>query len=111
MGAVDPPYAVENFRLESTNFESRVPTMVWRSVGNSHSEFARESAIDELALAAGRDPVDLRRELLADSPRTLRVLEFAAERAGWGSALPEGRARGITCSSFLSHCANVTEIS
>src|SRR3954452_15486960 len=51
-GAVDPPYGIENFRLASSNFESRVPTMVWRSVGNSHTEFARESAIDELAIAA-----------------------------------------------------------
>jgi isoquinoline 1-oxidoreductase beta subunit len=110
-GAADPPYEFENFKLEATNFESGVPTMVWRSVGNSHTEFARESAIDELALAAGRDPVDLRRELLADTPRTLRALELAAELAGWGTPPPEGRARGITCSSFLSHCANVTEIS
>ena len=110
-GAVDPPYALENFKLESTNFESGVPTMVWRSVGNSHTEFARESAIDELAIAAGRDPVDLRRELLADSPRTVRVLELAAEIADWGTPPPEGRARGITCSSFLSHSANVTEAS
>jgi isoquinoline 1-oxidoreductase beta subunit len=110
-GAGDPPYAVENFKLESTNFESGVPIMVWRSVGNSHTEFARESAIDELAIAAGRDPVDLRRELLAATPRTLRALELAAERGGWGSPLPEGRARGVTCSSFLSHSANVTEIS
>ncbi len=110
-GAADPPYAFENFKLESTNFESGVPTMVWRSVGNSHTEFARESAIDELALAAGRDPVDLRRELLADNPRTLRALELAADIAGWTTAPPEGRARGITCSSFLSHSANVTEIS
>ena len=72
-GAVDPPYAVQNFRIESTNFESRIPTMVWRSVGNSHTEFARESAIDELAIAAGRDPVDLRRRSArrepADAPR------------------------------------------
>jgi isoquinoline 1-oxidoreductase subunit beta len=110
-GAADPPYALENFKLESTNFQSGVPTMVWRSVGNSHTEFARESAIDELALAAGRDPVDLRRELLADNPRTLRALELAAEIADWGTPLPGGRARGITCSSFLSHSANVTEIS
>jgi isoquinoline 1-oxidoreductase subunit beta len=110
-GAADPPYAFENFKLESTNFESGVPTMVWRSVGNSHTEFARESAIDELAIAAGRDPVDLRRELLADNPRTLRALERAAEVADWGTPPPEGRARGITCSSFLSHSANVTEIS
>ena len=110
-GAADPPYGFENFKLESTNFESGVPTMVWRSVGNSHTEFARESAIDELAIAAGRDPVDLRRELLADNPRTLHALELAAEIADWGTALPEGRARGMTCSSFLSHSANVTEIS
>jgi isoquinoline 1-oxidoreductase beta subunit len=110
-GAVDPPYAIENFRLAATNFESRIPTMVWRSVGNSHTEFARESAIDELAIEAGRDPVDLRRELLAGSPRTLRALELVAERAGWGSPLPEGRSRGITCSGFLGHSANVTEIS
>jgi isoquinoline 1-oxidoreductase beta subunit len=110
-GAVDSPYAIENFRLASTNFESRIPTMVWRSVGNSHTEFARESAIDELAIAAGRDPVDLRRELLVDSPRTLHALDLAAEAAGWGSPLPEGRSRGITCSGFLGHSANVTEIS
>ncbi len=110
-GAADPPYSFKNFKLESTNFESGVPTMVWRSVGNSHTEFARESAIDELALAAGRDPVDLRRDLLADSPRTLRALELAADIAGWTVPPPEGRARGITCSSFLSHSANVTEVS
>jgi isoquinoline 1-oxidoreductase subunit beta len=110
-GAVDPPYAVENFRLESTNFESPIPTMVWRSVGNSHTEFARESAIDELAIATGRDPVDVRRELLVGSPRTLRALELAASRADWGSPLPEGRARGITSSGFLGYSAQVTEIS
>ena len=110
-GAVDPPYAVENFRLESTNFETRIPTMVWRSVGNSHTEFARESAIDELAIAAGRDPVDLRRDLLAGSPRTLRALELVAERADWASPLSEGRARGITSSDFLGHSAQVTEVS
>jgi isoquinoline 1-oxidoreductase subunit beta len=110
-GAVDPPYAVENFRLESTNFESRIRTMVWRSVGNSHTEFARESAIDELAIAAGRDPVDLRRELLAGNPRTLRALELVAERADWGSPLPEATARGITSSGFLGHSAQVTEVS
>src|ERR1700745_279062 len=85
--------------------------MLWRSIGNSHTEFARESAIDELAVAAGRDPVDLRRELLADRPRTVRALELAAERADWGSPLPEGRARGIACSGFLGHSAQVTEVS
>jgi isoquinoline 1-oxidoreductase beta subunit len=110
-GAVDPPYVFPNFRLESTNVETGVRTMVWRSVGNSHTEFARESAIDELAIAVGRDPVDLRRELLANSPRTLRALELAAERSGWGSPMPEGRARGIVASAFLGHSAHVVEVS
>jgi isoquinoline 1-oxidoreductase beta subunit len=110
-GAVDHPYTFPSFKLEATNVEAGVPTMVWRSVGNSHTEFARESALDELALAAGRDPVDLRRDLLANNPRTLRALELAAERSGWASPLPEGRARGIACSSFLSHSGQVTEVS
>jgi isoquinoline 1-oxidoreductase beta subunit len=110
-GAVDPPYVFPNFRLESTNVETGIRTMVWRSVGNSHTEFARESAIDELAIAARRDPVDLRRELLAGSPRTLRALELVAERSGWGSSMPEGRARGIVSSSFLGHSAHVVEVS
>jgi isoquinoline 1-oxidoreductase beta subunit len=110
-GIADTPYRIPNFRLASTNFQSGVPIMVWRSVGNSHTEFARESAIDELAVAAGRDPADLRRDLLADNPRTLRALEVAVERSGWGSPLPEGRARGLACSSFLSHSAQVTEVS
>ena len=110
-GAADGPYGFPNFRVASTNFESGVPIMVWRSVGNSHTEFARESAIDELAIAAGRDPVDLRRELLADNPRTLHALELVAERSGWRSPMPEGSARGIACSSFLSHSAQVTEVS
>ena len=111
-GAVNEPYALPNFKLEATNVQTGVPIMVWRSVGNSHTEFARESAIDELAAAVGGDPVDFRRGLLADNPRTLRALELAAEKAGWGTPLPEGRARGVACSSFLdSHSAQVTEIS
>jgi isoquinoline 1-oxidoreductase beta subunit len=110
-GAVNAPYAVADFKLEVTPVEAGVPIMVWRSVGNSHTEFARESAIDELAATTGRDPVDLRRELLADDPRTLRALELAVDRSGWGTPLPEGHARGTACSSFLSHSAQVTEIS
>jgi isoquinoline 1-oxidoreductase beta subunit len=110
-GAADHPYRFPNFRLQSTNFESKVSTMVWRSVGNSHTEFARESAIDELAVAAERDPVDLRRALLADSPRTIRALEIAAEASGWGTPLPEGKARGVASSGFLGHSTQITETS
>jgi isoquinoline 1-oxidoreductase beta subunit len=110
-GAVDPPYALPNFKLETTNVQTGVPITIWRSIGNSHTEFARESAIDELAAAARSDPVEFRRALLADNPRTRRALDLAAERAGWGTPLPQGRTRGIACSSFLSHSAQVTEIS
>src|SRR5260370_12010382 len=110
-GVVDNPYTFENFKVEATNVEAGVPIMVWRSVGNSHTEFARESALDELAIAADRDAVDLRRELLANNPRTLRAIELAAEHAGWGSPLPEGRARGIACTNYLSSSAQVVEVS
>jgi isoquinoline 1-oxidoreductase beta subunit len=110
-GAVDPPYRYAAFKLESSNFDSLVPTMVWRSVGNSHTEFARECALDELALAVGRDPIDLRRDLLADDPRTQRVLDLAAKVAGWGAPAPAGHARGVACSSFLSPSAQIAEVS
>jgi isoquinoline 1-oxidoreductase subunit beta len=110
-GAVDSPYAVENFKLEASNVEAGVPIMVWRSVGNSHTEFARESALDELAIASSRDPIDLRRELLANNPRTLHALDIAAERASWGSLPGDGLSRGVACSSFLSSCAQIVEIS
>jgi isoquinoline 1-oxidoreductase beta subunit len=110
-GAVDGPYEFPAFKLESTNVEAGVPTMVWRSVGNSHTEFARECALDELALAAGRDPVDLRRDLLAANPRTRRALDVAAETAGWGKSVDDGRARGVACSNFVSHSAQIIEIS
>jgi isoquinoline 1-oxidoreductase beta subunit len=110
-GAVDPPYPYPAFKLESTNLETPIPTMVWRSVGNSHTEFARESALDELAAVAGRDPVDLRRDLLKDNPRALRALELAASTAGWDQPAPEGRARGVACSGFLSPSAQIIEVS
>ena len=110
-GVIDNPYAFPNFKVEATNVDAGVPIMVWRSVGNSHTEFARESALDELPVAVGRDAVDLRRDLLVNNPRTLRALELAAERARWGSPPGEGRARGIACTNYLSHSAQVVEIS
>jgi isoquinoline 1-oxidoreductase beta subunit len=109
-GAVDPPYPYPAFKLESTNFESPIPIMVWRSVGNSHTEFARECAIDELALAVGRDPIDMRRDLLANDPRTLHVLDVAASLADWATPAQAGHARGIACSSFLSPSAQIAEV-
>lgn len=110
-GAVDNPYRFPSFRVESTNVETGVPLMVWRSVGNSHTEFARECALDEIADSTGRDPVDLRRDLLQHNPRTLRALEMAAAVAGWDTAPPTGRARGVACSGFLnSPHAQIAEV-
>jgi isoquinoline 1-oxidoreductase subunit beta len=110
-GAADSPYEVENFKLEASNVEAGVPIMVWRSVGNSHTEFARESALDELAVASSRDPIELRRELLAKNPRTLHAIDVAAERGSWNAPLAQGRARGFACSNFLSFCAQIAEVS
>jgi isoquinoline 1-oxidoreductase beta subunit len=110
-GVADHPYTYPGFTLESSNVATGVPTMTWRSVGNSHSEFARECALDELATASGRDPVELRRELLVDNPRTLRALEIAVAAGGWGDPPTDGRARGIATSGFLGHSAQLTEIS
>ncbi|MDT5263395.1 MAG: isoquinoline 1-oxidoreductase subunit beta [Mycobacterium sp.] len=111
-GIRDMPYTIPNLKVEVSDVNTGVPVLTYRSIGNSHNEFARESALDELAALAGRDPVDLRRALLADSPRTRRALEVAAERAGWGSPLPEGHARGVACSNgFASHSAQVIEVS
>jgi len=110
-GAVNHPYKFPSLKLEATNVETGIRTMIWRSVGNSHTEFARESAIDELALAAGRDPVDLRSELLVDDPRTRRALEVAAEYSSWGTPLQEGWARGVASSGYLGNTAQITEVS
>jgi isoquinoline 1-oxidoreductase beta subunit len=84
----------------------------WRSVGHSHTAFANESFVDEIAHAGGRDPLELRRRLLAGMPRHLAVLELAAEKSGWGTPLPAGRARGIAIQkSFGSYVAEVAEVS
>jgi isoquinoline 1-oxidoreductase beta subunit len=89
-----------------------VPTLWWRSVGHSHTAFAVESFLDELALATGTDPLELRRRLLAERPRHLGVLELAAEKAGWGTPAPAGRARGLALHfSFESYVAMVAEVS
>ncbi|MET0754588.1 MAG: xanthine dehydrogenase family protein molybdopterin-binding subunit [Pseudoxanthomonas sp.] len=89
-----------------------IAVLWWRSVGHSHTAFAMESLVDELAHAAGKDPVEYRRQLLAKHPRHLGVLNLAAEKSGWGSAPPQGRARGVAVhESFGSFIAQVAEVS
>jgi isoquinoline 1-oxidoreductase beta subunit len=111
-GASDIPYAIENLRVELVKHDPGVPIGFWRSVGHSHTAFAVEGFIDELAVAAGRDPFEFRRELLRDAPRNRGVLEAAAKHAGWGSPLATGRFRGIAQHfSFETYVAEVAEVS
>lgn len=110
--AADMPYAVPNVKVEWVRADVGIPVGFWRSVGNSQNAFVVESFIDELAHAAGKDPFEFRRALLEKHPRHQAVLELAAEKAGWGSPLPEGRARGIAVQeSFGSWVAEVAEVS
>ncbi len=84
----------------------------WRSVYSSQNAFPEECFIDELAAAAGKDPLVFRLDHLPQGNRLRGALELAAEKAGWGKPLPAGRGRGIAChSSFGSHVAEVAEVS
>jgi len=110
--AVDnPPYAFPFYRLDAVVAESSVPVGIWRSVGHSHTAFFDESFVDELALALKKDPLAFRRELLADKPRHLKVLETVARESGWGRPLPPGSGRGLALrASFGSIVAQVAEV-
>ncbi|RNC67534.1 MAG: xanthine dehydrogenase family protein molybdopterin-binding subunit [Desulfuromonadales bacterium] len=111
-GAADTPYAIPNLQVELHSPKNLVPVLWWRSVGHSHTAFVMESFLDELAHAAGKDPYQYRRTLLAKHPRHLMVLETAARKAGWGKPLPKGRGRGIAVhESFGSFIAQVAEVS
>ncbi len=111
-GAETVPYALGARALRCITADLPVPLGFWRSVGHSHTAFAVESFIDELAHRAAQDAYEFRRSLLAEHPRHRAVLELAATRAGWGAPLPEGRARGIALhESFGSIVAQVAELS
>ena len=99
-----------SFELHTTNVN--VPVLAWRSVGATHTVFVVETLIDELAATASVDPVEYRRILLKNAPRHLSVLNLAAEKAGWGSPLPEGRFRGVAvCEAMASYVCQIVELS
>lgn len=113
-GVADSPYlkAVADHRVDLHSPTTGIPVLWWRSVGHSYNGFIMESLIDELAHAAGQDPVAYRRSLLKDHPRHLAALNLAAEKAGWGAKPAEGRARGVAVhESFGSYIAQVAEVS
>jgi isoquinoline 1-oxidoreductase subunit beta len=111
-GLFDLPYSFTNQQMSHTATKMGVPVGFWRSVGHSHNAFFSESFVDELAHAAQTDPLEFRRRALAQAPRYLAVLNLAADKAGWGTVLPVGRARGVALhESFGSIVAQVVEVS
>ncbi len=111
-GVDDLPYAIPNIAVESHQAEIKVPVQWWRSVGHSHSAFAVECFVDELAALANQDPYQFRRAMLQKQPRHLGVLDLAAQKAGWDKPLPKGMGRGIAVHfSFGSYSAHVAEVS
>jgi isoquinoline 1-oxidoreductase beta subunit len=111
-GAHNLPYDIPNLTVELTSPKVAVPVLWWRSVGSTHTAFSTETFLDELAYVAKKDPVEFRRALLKKHPRHLGVLELAAQKAGWNTPLPEGRARGVAVhESFASYVAQVVEVS
>jgi isoquinoline 1-oxidoreductase beta subunit len=106
------PYRFPRYRIEHLIQSTHVPVWFWRSVGASQNGFAVEGFIDELAYAAGKDPVELRRQLLKGHPDWLHVLDTAAQKANWGKAMPAGTAQGIAIvESYGSIVAEVAEVS
>ena len=113
-GVVDSPYleGLANHQVELHSPQTGIKVLWLRSVGHSHTAFVMESLIDELATAAGKDPVEYRRTLLKDHPRHLGVLNLAVEKANWEAPLPQGHALGVAVhESFGSYVAQVAEVS
>jgi isoquinoline 1-oxidoreductase subunit beta len=109
-GAVDLPYQVGPMQVAYVQHEPGFPTAFWRGVGPTHNVFVVESFIDQLAFAAGQDPVAFRRNLAAGEPRLLKVLDLAADKSNWGRPLPKGVGRGIAAMhAFGSYLACVVE--
>ena len=112
-GAANIAYAIPNVTVELATTKTGVPVLWWRVVGSSHTAFAVEAFIDEVAHAAGQDGFAFRRKLLDQHPRMKAVLELAAEKAGWNSGpLPKGKGRGIAVAeAFNTYVAQVAEVS
>lgn len=110
-GIEDMHYAIPNLQVQASEIPIKVSTLWWRSVGHSGNAFVVETFIDQLAKAAKKDPVIFRRELLANTPRALGVLNLVAEKSDWKKSLPKGVTRGIAVhKSFGTWVAQVAEV-
>ena len=111
-GAYEPTYDYPNFALEQLLEERGVDVAVWRAVGGGYTKFAIETFIEEVAAAAGKDPVDFRMRLLAKDPRGQAVMREVMAMADWSRPRPAGRALGIAYSDIWeTYCAMVAEVS
>ena len=105
-------YRLPAYRVDYSLRHNHFPTAPWRAVGATHNAYFLEAFLDEVARAAGRDPLELRRELLIDDARSVRLIDELARRAEWGRKLRQGRGRG--CAFFESYgslCAQAAEVS
>ena len=110
-GLHNTEYQFPNLLVDYHRAEAGIPTSYWRAVGYTQNTFFAESFLDELAFAGGKDPLAVRKRLLANSPRQLKVLTVAAEQAGWGKA-PAGRFHGLAVVNNIgSFTAQVAEVS
>ncbi len=111
-GIADLRYSIPHMQVDYHSVTGGVPTTYWRAVGYTQNTFFGESFVDELAVAGGKDPVEVRRRLLASTPRLLGVLNLAAEKAGWGKPLPAGHHHGVAVVNNIgSFTAQVAEVS
>ncbi len=111
-GAADTTYSLPDMALDVHHPEVGVPVLWWRSVGHTHTAYVMETMMDELAEAAGRDPVEFRLAYLDQDPRKANVLRLAAEKAGWDTPPAEGVHRGVAVhKSFNSYVAEIAEVS
>ncbi len=110
-GASDQPYAAGSVRVASVLHDPGVRVGIWRSVGHSNNGFVVESFVDELAHAAGDDPLEFRRGRLSEHPRHLACLALVENKANWGAPAP-GRHQGVAVyESFGTVVAHVAEVS
>ena len=111
-GFRDLHYEIPNFLVDYRLADTPVPISFWRAPSANQNTFFAEAFLDELAAAGGKDPVEVRRRLLAKTPRLLNVLNLAAEKAGWGKPRPAGRFQGVAVGNNVgSFNAQVAEVS
>lgn len=111
-GAANIPYAIPNVSVGLSTMKAGVPVLWWRSVGSTHTAYAVEAFLDEVAEAAGKDPVALRLSLLKDHPRHAAALKLVAEKAGWSTPPAAGRFRGVAVAeAFNTVVAQIVEVS